>query len=809
MHPANGNFFQAHVPAKEFINRETPRQNFYAAVEASSLPEMNVLMYYGIGGIGKSSLVKNLKDYTNNLGVLYTFVDFDDPAFRLPFKALIELKKNLNIPLPHFDVAVALCFIKRNPEIQFNDKVLSGNTAFKVIQSLSSLEPTGILGSVIGLTEIIYDKSATRGKLHKEVKSHLKALETKTANEIESELPDYFAYDVVKHLQKEKKDRCVFFFDTYELLWDKGRNESNRLKNDAWIRKLVSKLPQAIFVLSGREKIQWELEDDEWLAHINFVPIDVLDAEYAAQYLDVCNITDLDLQRKIIDSTQGHPYYLDLCVDTYYKLLNANRPISVDSFGRGRREIQELFLKNLSDSEINTLRVLVIPSFYDDSIFEYLVNAFHTGYSIVRMEDFNSFSFVKCDINRKYFIHVLMRDEIKSHMSDELKKLVNNKMVSYYENKLLGNTVFIDDLKYLFVELLYHLKASLTERGIADYLEQKQVPAIRRLQLAGETNYLLKFLKKIFYATKAAMGGTEFFSIMIDMIHLSGQYSEAAKIISEYLGSYSLVEIADTEYLLSLFIRKIHHKMFYSPLATLKHDLGAVLKAFTKKTELQHQYCEIFFMLGAHIYLPMGDIENAQDYLTQSIRIAKSIGSYSLMCRGLRKYVELLLAKGKISPAERICEYAIEIANSQTLTRYELYLTCVLGEINRIKGKTNTALKIFKEAFPIASSAGIKGWIGHILLSIGNCYLDLGDFTSAREHYDEASSVYDEIGQKWGIIYSDLMNQYLLSVAENNPDFNVLEALLLEAHRLGYGTIAKHIEELMNGNLDMIRFEFL
>jgi len=251
------NLFQQHVPAKEFINRHKPREIFYSALDSLCAPNRNVIMYYGIGGIGKSSLVKHLKDYASDKGILCSFVDFDDPAFRLPFKALVELKKNLGIPMPHFDVAIALCFVKRNPEVQFNDKALSGNTAFKVIQSLSSLELTGILSSVLGITEIIYDKTATKAKLDKDVKQHLMRLEVKSANEVEEELPDYFAFDIIRYLSKEQKHQCVFFLDTYELLWEKGRNESNRLKNDSWIRRLVTRLPQSLFVLSGREKIQF------------------------------------------------------------------------------------------------------------------------------------------------------------------------------------------------------------------------------------------------------------------------------------------------------------------------------------------------------------------------------------------------------------------------------------------------------------------------------------------------------------------------------------------------------------------------
>jgi len=499
---------------------------------------------------------------------------------------------------------------------------------------------------------------------------------------------------------------------------------------------------------------------------------------------------------------------LDLCVDTYYKLLNSGRKISVDSFGGGRREIQECFLKNLSDSEINTLRVLVVPRFYDGLIFEYLVKAFQTGYSIVRIEDFNSLSFVKRDVNKKCYIHVLMRDELKSLMPEELKCLVDKKMVSYYE-KSLAEFIYVDDIKYLLAELLYHLKASLKEDKLMIYIEQRQLSVIKKLQVSGETSYLLEQFQDLFYTNKTSLAGTEFFSVMIDMIHLSGRYTEAVQIISEYLGSFSQVEISSSEYLLSLFVRKIHHQMFYTPLKTILYEINTMLDSFKNKDSLPLQYCEILFMLGAHVFLPMGDFENAQTHLVQSIRIAKKINSSSLICRGLRKFAELLCAKGNFAPAEKICLYAIEIAHSNSLLRYELYLNCVLGEIKRLNGITNEAIRLFSEIFPIASSMGIKGWVGHVNLSLGNCYTDLGKHSLANEYYEKALIVYNEIGQKWGLINAEMMIQRLLLLSENGADINVLDKLCKELFRLGYGVVSEHIERIRNSELEAIRFEFL
>jgi hypothetical protein len=81
-------------------------------------------------------------------------------------------------------------------------------------------------------------------------------------------------------------DKCVLFFDTYELLWNEGRGEENKLRNDAWIRTMagMDMLDNVIFVLSGREKLQWELESKTWLDKVKLVQLDVLAPDFAKRW---------------------------------------------------------------------------------------------------------------------------------------------------------------------------------------------------------------------------------------------------------------------------------------------------------------------------------------------------------------------------------------------------------------------------------------------------------------------------------------------------------------------------------------------
>lgn len=613
-------FFKSHVLAKEFINREVPRNVFYDILDSEPPFIQNVIMYYGIGGIGKSSLINNLKEYTKEQGVLFASVDFDDPALRSPYKALISLEKKIGTTFPHFDIAVTLCFIKRNPKLDSWSPNEMTQKAMELLQSSKGVfyDPT------LGLTARIYDEFDDYFVLDETMQKPLAALEECSATDIEEKLPIFFAADLYRHMKNEGLDKCVLFFDTYEFLWEEGRGEENKLRNDAWIRTMagIEMLDNVIFVLSGREKLQWELGSKTWLNKVQHVLLDMLTPEFAKQYLSICKIEDETIRNSIIKASSGHPYYLDLCVDIYYKFINSGITITQESFGGGFQEIQELFFRSLAENEIFVLRILSVPRFYDFEIFEALNNRFQTGYSIANFDNFNAFSFIKHEHNSKYIIHILMRDEIKKHIKRDLRDSIENCMINYYKEKLSPEKIPVDDIRYYFSELLYHLEAFESQEHVLARIEAEYIGIIKRLQISGETKYLLEQFLVLFKSKRSLLGGTEFFAVMTDMIHLSGKYKEAVGLITEYLSGFQTDEIAYDGYRLNLYIRRIHHQMFYVPLQVLHDDLGEIID-FVDQEKYVAQYCEMLFMLGAHIYLPMGNFEKAGHYLQQTNTIAK------------------------------------------------------------------------------------------------------------------------------------------------------------------------------------------
>lgn len=664
--------------------------------------------------------------------------------------------------------------------------------------------------SISTLTARIYDNFYDDFGLEKSMLQQLEELEERSATYIEEQLPKFFAADLYRHMTIQGIDKCVLFFDSYEFLWKEGRGAENKLSNDAWIRTMVNMhmLDKVIFVLSGREKLQWELEYKTWLDKIQLVQLDVLAPDFAKHYLSLCKIEDESIQDSIIKATNGHPYYLDLCVETYYKEMNSHKVVTPDCFEGEFQKIQERFFKSLGKDEVAALQVLSVPRFYDYEVFEMLNHQFHTGYSMTSFDNFNAFSFIKREASSKYIIHMLMRDEIKKYIGQDLRIAIDNYMINYYKEKLSPERIPVDDIRFYFTELLYHIEAAESQDQVLSRIETEYIGVIKRLQVSGETKYLLEQFLELFNSNRRSLGGTEFFAVMTDMIHLSGRYKEAVELITEHLLDFQIEEVANDAYRLNLYIRRIHHQMFYVPLQTLHDGLKMIIN-YVDHDKYAIQYCEMLFMLGAHIYLPMGNLEQAHHYLQQTNMLAKDYGLSGLLCRGMRKEAEMYCANGQYALAEKTCNDALQIATDKALWRYAFYLRCVLGEIKRLSGRTTEALAQFNEVLPIAISLGIKGWIGHVNLSIGNCYTDLSNFDSAMKHFEEARNIYLEIGQKWGELNLETAYQRAMLVSTDSTDMKVLHRLNTESDELGYNVLSEKIQYLIAGDKSIIRFEYL
>ena len=782
---------------KEFTDREEQRNEFINIVnninlEKSKLNEYFVLFFYGVGGIGKSSLVKQLKiDLINKYpNASYSSVDFIDPPNRQASRALLELKKNIfekkRFKLPHFDLAYSIYFKKRNPEYVFNEKNLPFEEEASIIGDiLGAFDGLGIAGAVTGMISKAY-KTLSKYGLKKEVKKDLTNLENCSTIEIENLLPAFFAYDVNNAIQKKKISSFVIFIDTYEALWSDNKTESNKYAKDSWIRELISHLPNILFVISGREKLRWEEIDPEWLKALNQYLLNNFTKNDADLYLKTCGVEGQEIRAKILAVSDGHPYHLDLSVDTYYELKNTNSTISQENFASNKRQVLDRFIRNLEKSEIETLKLLSIARYYNEEIFDLLIKFFETGYSLTQFEDFNRFSFIRVE-NERYFIHDLMRDSLKQILLVSLLNKTHNVLADYYDGKLSKKESFIsqDEVIELFSEASYHRLLHLNKNDYQKWLSENRYHILKNLQLRGAANFLEEFLTDISSQIGIDSLGINLFIILVDMIHLKGNYQNAVYMIDSFLEDYDQEMIFSSDELLHLYIRKVHHQMFYLPVLPLIDDLLKVTEK-VNVSFLPDRYNELLFMLGGNLGVLSGDLKFSLNWIKKSIKFSQDNNLQDFLCRSLRKYSDILRYYGKLKDANKICNWGLNIAKDNDYKRYEIYLLCSKAEIFREMKLYNKSINLYKEAKQSAKQQGIKGWIAHTHLGIAENLLRFNDIDLAINEYHSANDIYKKINQHWGQVQVNIGFTRCFLLKKNKKWENLALNALKHSDKMGY-----------------------
>jgi tetratricopeptide (TPR) repeat protein len=470
---------KSHTKQYPFVDREDYIQTFIEAVNNIGQKEFSVLVYYGVGGIGKTSLRKELpkcldENYVEypDKKLVWASIDLQFEKRREKNTFLVslknELQKKYKINFPSFEIAHAIYWKKANPEIPLREEnylFFEGDNAFDDFFGVIDKIP---YFSIVPATARLIKSSLTSFiKWWKTTgEAELFQLSEKEPMEIEEDLPYFWAQDLNNYLERTSKS-AILFIDTYEALWEKEKGQGNFNARDEWIRELILNLPNSsLWVICGREELRWKEIDNDWNNYLEQYKLEKLPEEDALYFLNRCGIKENEVKRIILKASECVPYYLKLEVDTYTEISKTRSP-KPDDFAKIHSEIFDRFMKYLNGPEQETLKVLSVPRFWNRDIFNSLIDKFKTGYSLTAFSELKRFSFVQ-ETEGKLLLHPLMRESLQVYQDQEVKKEVHGFMCDYYTNHL--NSIDIKAItpehELALTEAFYHAKKSFE----AEYL---------------------------------------------------------------------------------------------------------------------------------------------------------------------------------------------------------------------------------------------------------------------------------------------------------------------------------------------------
>jgi tetratricopeptide (TPR) repeat protein len=465
-----------------FVDRTDLLAAFGAALELRDSSTPKVLVFWGLAGIGKSRLKRELRDRAgaNPTEPLWAEVDFGLPTLREPQTALFSLRRQFaerhGVHFPTFDLVYAYLWRLTRPNTA---PVQEGRALFEA----GSLAAAGLSAAgvpFVSLVATVAEKASGPLKAWwtKRGREDLKALSRLDIPEIEERLPAYFAEDLTEYADGTGR-RMIFFFDTYEALFQDLRGEEQRLLRDEWLRELVLQLPAALFVVCGREPLDWAELDPDWAGALEQHNVRELPDADIRRLLTSADVTDRRLQDRILLESRNVPFLVDLAIDTVREMNRggggepAEEPaVLIDATAEVR--LSERFLRYLSPAEQDTVEVLSVPRSFDRELFRDLCRAFETQFPLGGFAEICRFSFISERSPAVFQMHDVMGGWLRARLrrrDPERLRDVHLFLFKRFDDRLEGmsSRSVSPAHESAFAEAYYHSRQARTVRETVDW----------------------------------------------------------------------------------------------------------------------------------------------------------------------------------------------------------------------------------------------------------------------------------------------------------------------------------------------------
>ena len=418
-----------------FVNRISEQEAFDEAVTShrdSTLrpefdsqdvvtPRRNVLVYYGVGGAGKTSLSREL-ERRHSSGDMSAAADW--PAWHQDFKrsvtaridlaseAALDLERVLmslrvavavlGRPMHAFDIALSRYWEQVHPNESIADYLRGNSRLARMAGAMNVPEQItdglkDVATSLGGSTVIVslatsVAKTITSAVHRKLVLRHAiqgcRRLVPLLTSEPDLESLSYYPYllswDLAQAAQRSRHDfHVTVFLDTFE---DVARGEERRFER--LINRLVWLMPNVLFVVSARNRLDWG--DMSALGQLDFTGpakwpglVPGAAGEPSQHLVGYLSLADADkflrerLQRgrgetipeaartKIAQESEGYPLYLDLAVTHYMQLAETGVEPTPDDFSGGFPQLVTRVLRDLPADERRLVRILSLLDSFD------------------------------------------------------------------------------------------------------------------------------------------------------------------------------------------------------------------------------------------------------------------------------------------------------------------------------------------------------------------------------------------------------------------------------------------------------------
>lgn len=429
-----------------FTDREEPRRAFWTVYDRVKADpgSVEVISYYGIGGIGKSSLlIQLMRELKERAGaspnVYYSFElsgrNKDDCLYFLA-ESLMQQCSALQFPL----FGAALLRLNQlagrdilDLEKRLENSVLNRGEVTAAVDVLNAVVPYFGVAKIAGQAGLKLVQAIKNNHEHNlgENAAVYQEIEGSGAAELMNNLQKYFCMDAAPFLERQSPP-VVIMLDGYEVLTNTLERGDLAEVEDSWVwggEGMIWSLPNTLWVIAGRNRLVWDRYDSEIRDSLEQHLLGNISENDTKDFLRQSGVAEESLHHVIYELTGGTPVYLDMCVNTYRQLKTARGaeylPVAED-FGRTPTALAERFLRGMNSEQQRVIKLIAcLPaSWAEDLAIEAAQSADYLA-SRGPFDDICRLSLVEKDGSHNK-LHGTLRSTVRRFMAEEERQRLDN-----------------------------------------------------------------------------------------------------------------------------------------------------------------------------------------------------------------------------------------------------------------------------------------------------------------------------------------------------------------------------------------------